>query len=47
MGCCAQTNLGQNAFNLNVTGIRFDPSQKMNQKEIVDSIYNFLEQTIN
>ncbi len=38
MGCCAQTNLGQNAFNLNVTGIRFDPSYKMGQKEIVDSI---------
>jgi len=36
MGCCAQTNLGQNAFNLNVPGIRFDPSQRMNQREIVD-----------
>jgi len=36
MGCCAQTNLSQNAFNLNVSGVRFDPSQRMNQREIVD-----------
>jgi len=47
MGCCAQTNLGQNAFNLNVTGIRFDPAYKMSQKEIVDSISSCQHNSIN